>query len=151
MCVCVCVFKRQEASEIQVRPSWPPPSSPTSPKDASLVVGSGGGAAASCSISASDNRDALGNTPDGDAQQHQSQRQQQQQQQSGVGSTAGGKGDPTKKTAGAGVPMKGIGRQSLLESMDVFSLGCVIAEVRLVACAVMSFHPCCKPKGWCRY
>lgn len=87
--------------------------------------------------------------------------QQQQQQQAGV--TSGREARKTtdasgKKALGVGAEgsIGGIGGQGLLESMDVFSLGCVIAEVfvfflhllfsivcvcALVALAYAFFHP----------
>lgn len=56
-----------------------------------------------------------------------------------VGGGGGAKGD-AKRVAGAGSGTQGISGQGLLESMDVFSLGCVIAEVRFVFLKVVFMY-----------
>eukprot|EP00903_Cladosiphon_okamuranus_P008555 g8210.t1 len=63
-------------------------------------------------------------------QQHKQQQQQQQQQRSKQGG-ASGRGEGSAGAGGGGWRQGGGPGEGLLESMDVFSLGCVIAEIFL--------------------
>ncbi|CAN0094811.1 unnamed protein product, partial [Hapterophycus canaliculatus] len=111
-----------EASVIQ-----PAPGDPDVDGSNTTLSGVAGGAAAERGKGSPRGKGRL------DPQQTQQQQQQQQQQQKLRQGAGGGREDGSRRgSARAGGREGGSPGEGLLESMDVFSLGCVIAEVGLL-------------------